>query len=631
MPSCPTFIGSSADAIVNESWPTFRGYAIESFQFAHDLIENLSTFTVQPISFGVQYDVNGTLSGFRRPSFNSTINTNDLKYDTSIFDGLQDPPSSDIGPDPNFATFPQQFSGELHYNPPTPVGPLTATQPPDSAIPSVTSITLPTAPVLDNPSVPVLREIVIPTMQPITLPTFDGVKPQVDFAPPSSSITFSPTAYNDALLTQVKAQLATMLTGTTGLPVAVENALFARARSREETTAFKAIQEAREEFAARGFSLPPGSMAARIDEIRQNTQNQSNSLNRDAYINTQNIAIENLRFSVAQSIALEQALLSHDMALQDLALRAQIAVVDSAVKIFDAQVSLFNAREQAYAIDAQVFRDKIQAELAKVEIFKAQIDAQKLIGEINQQDIAIYEARIRAAMLLLEEYKAQLEANNIIREGDRIALEIFRGRVGIYSEEVRAWATQWEGFKAQVEGEATKGRFFEILVNGYAANVRAIAEQNNEYIAQKDLALRRRGLDLDAWKAQLSLVTEKLHAERDRVAALVSVFGAQVDKYRADATVESAAADTDTRQFQAQVENVRAQVDTYLKAVEMNIQQLIQGSAQILEAVKGAAGAAAQLAASSMSALHMSAQVSSGNSTSMASNCSTDYNFSSSV
>jgi hypothetical protein len=46
------------------------------------------------------------------------------------------------------------------------------------------------------------------------------------------------------------------LAGGTGLPAAVEQALFDRARSREESQTTKAVQEAFDTFATRGFNTP---------------------------------------------------------------------------------------------------------------------------------------------------------------------------------------------------------------------------------------------------------------------------------------------------------------------------------------------------------------------------------------
>jgi hypothetical protein len=99
----------------------------------------------------------------------------------------------------------------------------------------------------------------------------------------------------------------------------------------------------------------------------------------------------------------------------------------------------------------------------------------------------------------------------------------------------------------------------------------------------------------------------RVQAERDRVGALATISGQKVDLYRADVAVETAASDANLRVLTTAIEQERARVDTELKNEEMQIQQMLQISSQLLEAKKTVASVGAQLAASSMSAVNFSA------------------------
>lgn len=602
-----------------------RGYGIEAFNLAVSALNELASIDITPFGFSASYNVNGTLSGFVRPASPPTPS---IVYDTTIFDGLGDPPEPNVA-DPNFVGFPTLSTPAPVYADPSKPNPLAASTVGNA--PTTTSVTMPTEPTWTDPTLGTILTITLPTMEPITIPTFTAVAPVVDFTAPTGNIDFLPTRYSDDLLDNVKTQLSTMLQGGTGLPAAVEAALFARERGREDVAAAKAIQDVREEFAARGFSIPPGAQAARLMEIRQNTQNKSVSISRDVYIQAQTVAVENMRFAVTQSIAYQQMMISYDIQFQDMLLKAQQIMLDASIKVFDAQVSLFNAREQAYAIEAQVYRDRIQAELAKVEVYKAQLEGQRLIGEINQQTITLYTEQLRATTILVERYKAQLEAVNLIRDGDRLNIEIYRSKLQGRETEVRAWGAEWEGYRAQVEGQATRGNFYSAVVNGFASQVRAIAEQNNNQVSLAQVRAQLASLNLDGWKGKLSLALGKLEGEKTRIGALGTVFDAEAKILAAQASIESAAAEVDTRQFLALVENQKAEVDTYLKGTELNINQLLQISSQLIETRKAIAQVSSQLAASSFSAVHFSAGASSSDSRQMGSDCSTQYNYSGSL
>jgi hypothetical protein len=76
----------------------------------------------------------------------------------------------------------------------------------------------------------------------------------------------------------------TIVNGGTGIPAAIENAIWERARSRELVEARRLEQEAVNAFAARGFSLPPGALAARTLEIQQDATNKSSTIVREQAI-----------------------------------------------------------------------------------------------------------------------------------------------------------------------------------------------------------------------------------------------------------------------------------------------------------------------------------------------------------
>lgn len=624
---------SPAVQFIQTGWPFVQSTAVNAVGLTTQALQTLAGAQISFPPVHAEVTVGQLGNTFVPPTApvapseaSMTINTGAIQ----AVGAAPDTSASTIGGDPNWVAFPSA-PGFL-TNPPSftpPVSIPVALAPFSATLPTVSTVSMPLAPTYADPTAPTPRTIVLPTLTPVVLPTFSGQRPDSSaLVAPASQITFTPVKYNDALIDQIKAQLSTMLTGTTGLPVSVEQAFFDRARGRQDAIAIKAKQEVREEFAAKGWSIPPGAMAARLDEITQNAQNQSSNLNRDAYINAQNIAIENLRFSVQESIALEQVLITSDIQYQDMALRTQQLELDAAIKIFDAQVNLFNAREQAYAIDAQVYLDEIRGESLKLEQQRLALEQQRLIGELNAQDEALYEAQLRALEIKEQRYKTQLEAVNLIREQDRLNLDLYRGQLQGRETEVRAWTAEWDGYKAGIESLVAKGQFYTSLVNGYSANINAVTSQNNNLIQQKEMLVKMKELGIEGWKANLEYAQAQLTGEVARVQALQGLFDGQARIYSAAGSIAGAESDALVRAFQANVESSRSGAEVALKNGEILLNAAIQQSAQMIEVKKGVVQAGSQLAASALSAMHFASSASESFGVSTGTSCSQSVNFS---
>lgn len=96
----------------------------------------------------------------------------------------------------------------------------------------------------------------------------------------------------------------TILTGGTGLPPGIENAIWQRARKRELIEARRLENEALDQGASRGFPIPPGAITARMLMVQQEAADRSSTIVRDEAIKHIDIIIENVRFAVAQGVAI---------------------------------------------------------------------------------------------------------------------------------------------------------------------------------------------------------------------------------------------------------------------------------------------------------------------------------------
>lgn len=92
----------------------------------------------------------------------------------------------------------------------------------------------------------------------------------------------------------------TILYGGTGIPPDIERQIYDRGRDREAENYTQQTQDAAEEWASRGFSLPPGTLVDRQAMATTEFYRKVSGFNRDAAIKNIEIEIENIRFAIAE-------------------------------------------------------------------------------------------------------------------------------------------------------------------------------------------------------------------------------------------------------------------------------------------------------------------------------------------
>ena len=490
-----TSIHDQLETLINAAqYDKFFGYGADAVAASEQALQAVMSFNPTFVPITVTYNPVGGPGTFVEPTIPTrsigSLDTGsappDITIDTIV---MEDPEGDD----------PDEPDAYVYRQPGNEPGALSVSRPTNP--PSIRTVTMPDALSVTMPDAPTDADfyaIEIPEFAGMEVIEFEGERAVVDFDVPTENFAFTETAYSSALLTAVQARISTMLLGGTGLPAAIEQALFDRARSREDATALRAVQEVSEEFANRGWSEPPGMAAKRLREVRQNNQNQANTLSRDILIKATDVEIENLRFSVAQGIALEQVLIGAHLAVEQRRFEVARFAFEAVISIFNARVALHNAAVRGYEADAQVYRERVQAEIAKVQAFKAEVEAQAVLGEMNKTLAEVYESRVRGVRALIESYQAQIQAALAPLEISKVELEAHRLKVQVYAETVKAWATEWEGYNSRVRAELGNAEAAKISTDLFAAKVsarntrwQAQFERTRASVAIEDLKIRK--------------------------------------------------------------------------------------------------------------------------------------------
>lgn len=148
----------------------------------------------------------------------------------------------------------------------------------------------------------------------------------------------------------LQARVTAMLNGESGLPRAIEDAIWERGRSRIGKDYLALTQTVSNELSSRGFSVPNGVMVARLDEAKFAGHSATAGFSRDVAIRQAEIAIENLRF--AMTMADDRRKNAINAAVQYVG-SIVTTVLDRGIQkaklIVDAKTALWDASNRYYA------------------------------------------------------------------------------------------------------------------------------------------------------------------------------------------------------------------------------------------------------------------------------------------
>ena len=133
------------------------------------------------------------------------------------------------------------------------------------------------------------------------------------------------------------------------VPVAVENAIWNKARDKEMLDAARAEQSVIDATAARGFSMPTGATAAGLLGLQQDLAIRLSSAARDIAVNSFSVANENAKFAIQQAVGLRTSFVS---ALGDFIKTVMIqpnGSAEYAKTILAAKSNLYDAATRLYS------------------------------------------------------------------------------------------------------------------------------------------------------------------------------------------------------------------------------------------------------------------------------------------
>lgn len=610
---------SPAYGLVGTAQEKFMSLGDELYRLTTQNMRSLDASILDPVDFNVSFNFDGQLAKFVRPPA-PVLSAADF---TIRLPG-------DIAPAPGFASNTPAIDAAPEFSEAAPtlsygVKPSRPNVSAPTAPASHGPLVIPDEPDYVLPELPTFEQLQLPVLPNVEIPEFTAKLPELIEPPFDDSWTFNPTAYESYLKEMLYSAIEPMLQSKPALPQAIENAIFGRMRSRIEAEAGRDREQAFNEFAVRGWNTPQGPLNAALANIRRDSKNRIGDAARDTAIKQYEETLANLRLALAQGAALEGVYANIHVEEQRYLLEGARFQRETTLALLNYRLAVFQARMSGYQTEAQVLRDRIQAELAKVEVYRAQIEGQRLIGDINDQRVRLYATQVQTVNAMADFYRTRIEAVKAQADVIRLDYDKYRTEMEAYDVRWKAYATEWQGYSASVDGEAKRADLYRTLVQAHSASVDVWQTKQNFKVDLERLRINQHDQQLQAWKALLEKRASDLDAERARLAAVSSYAGAQAQIYNASASVEQAASAATDRSFELGLAKERANVETQLENVRLMISQAQTIMQNLLSVADTKVKVGAQLAASSWSAVNYSASVSA--SVGQSSSCSSNFSF----
>lgn len=461
----------------------------------------------------------------------------------------------------------------------------------------------PDAPSLITPDAPTFTEHDVPVRPNTVMPSFDGVRPaDIGNAPinlaaemDSAYRTAAPqfitmaTGYVDAELLKInpqyhsqlaaiEAQLTKYLAGGTGLSPAVEDAIYTRARVKNDAESRRVRDGAFADAAGRGFTLPTGALMSITQQARQAGADNNAAGAREIVVMQAEMEQKNLQFAVSTSASLRTAAINAALSYLNsvVALNGQAAayaqsMVNALVETYNATVRAYSARLEGYKADAQIYQTLIQAALAGIEVYKAEIAALQALTQVDLAKVNVYRARIDVLTAMTGMYKTQVDAAVSKASLERLKIDVFQAQVQAYGAQVSAKNAEWQGYTAQLSGNEAQARIFGSQAQAYGSQVAGYKAG----IEAKSIAVQAAATTNDA---RAKLYTATMDGYRTIVQAKGEVARTQLENQRQQVIAFQAETAYAVANFQTKMEYYKATSDIAIKNGQLSVEAMLKSA-----------------------------------------------------
>jgi len=620
-PTLPRILDSSADPFTEASQ-----FTQDSNQFVKDQIDSISQISSDTLvqATNAISALSGIGSSVALPEYNVTplvlptdpnivIDIPDIDPDTWGHIGDFDVTAPAVGtlPTVGAVTVPEFAPTPLSISIPEAPVPENITTPGNAPVTPVITYPSFTADIT-LPDKPELTSIRIPAFSTPAISSFSPSYPEFSELNISTLIDWNEPVYTEQVIDEVKAQLTAFFAGGSGIDPNIEDSIFARGRDREDRSVLQQEQQATEEWAAKGFTAPPGMLVKRLDNIREEGLLKKLGFNREMTIKVFDTEVDNLRFAVQQGVAAEQLYVTMFLANVERLFQVQRFSVEWQIQLYNISVQVYQARMEQVKIEASVYETQIRSALIEVEVFKALIEGEQTKANINKTLIDAYTSEIGARESMVRIYTEQVKAASIQADIFSTQMDSYKGEIEAYATRVGADKNRFDAYASQIRGEGAKADILATEARAYQSNVEGIKVGVDAEVASLDAAVKASELDIRNYEATVRGLIGRAQVQLSQIEANVAGNNANTQRFIAEMSAEEAHDKVQLAKWEAtnrtNIEKFKADITSF----QAKLDQAVKKTELLINAQNAAGGLASTITAGALSAAHVGASLNSG-------------------
>lgn len=428
----------------------------------------------------------------------------------------------------------------------------------------------------------------VPNTPSISLPSWGETIPALAIDLPTATLAYVEPVYTSALKTALAADLLSKVqNGGTGLNATIEGNIYNRDVERLAQNLADNIDDTINRFSGRGFPLPPGVVAAEVQELQINHTNDRSQQSRDVAIEQAKIADANTKEFLRLGLTLEELEINHANNIANRALEAEKSVVEFSIALFNSKVAKFNAELSRYQAKAIEVENLIRIENLKLEQYKSELSGVETEATKDRVSIENYRAKLASHDAVVRLYEAETNAVVTALNIERAKVEIYKADIDAYIANINAQRNEYDLFLAQIQGEKAKIDLHQSEVSAYIARVTAVKISNDVVIEKirSDISLEE--LNLKAYLANVEIWKEKSQLAIQELGLEQSFYSADINKFSEEVRKETAQANLNIESLVRGIALEQSNADLRLQTGIANVNSLIEQSKARITAAKG--------------------------------------------
>lgn len=471
-------------------------------------------------------------------------------------------------------------------------------------IPPQRDVTMPTA--------PTFKDLLFPDVPVVVDKGFDIVVPSMpdDLTEPAN-LSYTEGVYSsDIKVTLFAKVLNDIANGGTGLDVDVEQDIFDRGRSRQKVENERLYNETVNNFSGTGWELPTGVYCAAIAEIQKEISRKNDVLGWDISVLQAELEQKNIQFSVTQATQLEGMLMEFYNQHENRALDAAKATAAMGIQILEALIAKYNAKLKKTEVEGAVLGEWVKFEGVKADIYRTQMEGVKTAASVQDTKAGIYEKQLKAVETIKNMYAIDMESAKLQSQIERDKLEQLKIRTEIYLANLSGEKTKVDIYATMNDAEKTRAGIVSERVRANALRLESAKTKAGIQAQQAENTLKKNQQTLEKFKVELEQRRADIAEELKNAELNVKGFDISATSYNAQLRASEVAYSSRIKEFDNQIAASKIRLE---KAVEQ-LKTITLGYTAIQElkqkGLDGVMGVAAQVGASALSALNVSASIS---------------------